>query len=204
MPFAALAARAGIKSLLSHPSWPAASRLISGCAARIQKRSCSRRNVCTPVRFDMSHTRTLLSSELEMIRSCTDTHKPLCPFCALYTRRAQSIALSASLCCQVWLPLMPAVLMCCCCYCTVFMSDLAGVEHDTADVVGVSTKCVNLPGLALCDMKAQRHTLLQAAQAAIVRRQAGAQRHTDTRWLGKCPCCCVSDVMHTYHCSATA
>ena len=31
-------------------SWPAASRFCSGWAARIQKRSLSRRNVCTPRR----------------------------------------------------------------------------------------------------------------------------------------------------------
>mmetsp|Transcript_18266 Transcript_18266/g.45827 ORF Transcript_18266/g.45827 Transcript_18266/m.45827 type:complete len:201 (-) Transcript_18266:512-1114(-) len=52
------------------PSWPAASRLESGCAPRIQKRSCSRRKVCTPCRFDMSHTRIDLSSELETMSSC--------------------------------------------------------------------------------------------------------------------------------------
>mmetsp|Transcript_57223 Transcript_57223/g.135961 ORF Transcript_57223/g.135961 Transcript_57223/m.135961 type:complete len:208 (-) Transcript_57223:532-1155(-) len=51
-------------------SWPAARRDWSGWTARIQKRSCSRRNVCTPVRFDMSHTRIDLSSELEMMSSC--------------------------------------------------------------------------------------------------------------------------------------
>mmetsp|Transcript_35803 Transcript_35803/g.78688 ORF Transcript_35803/g.78688 Transcript_35803/m.78688 type:complete len:201 (-) Transcript_35803:492-1094(-) len=52
------------------PSWPAASRLLSWCAARIQKRSCSRRKVCTPCRFDMSQTRIDLSSEFEMMSSC--------------------------------------------------------------------------------------------------------------------------------------
>merc|ERR1719352_2040342 len=36
----------------------------------VQKRSCSRRYVCTPVRLDMSHTRTDLSSELETMMSC--------------------------------------------------------------------------------------------------------------------------------------
>jgi hypothetical protein len=53
----------------THPSWPAASRLMSGCAARIQNLSCSRLKVCTPTRLDMSHTRMLLSSLLLMIRS---------------------------------------------------------------------------------------------------------------------------------------
>ena len=54
----------------SHLSWPAASRLTSECAARIQNRSCSRRKVCTPVRLDMSQTRMLLSSELDTMMSC--------------------------------------------------------------------------------------------------------------------------------------
>lgn len=52
-------------------SCPAARRLISGWAARIQKRSCSLRNVWTPVRLDISNTLMLLSSELETIKSCT-------------------------------------------------------------------------------------------------------------------------------------
>mmetsp|Transcript_3024 Transcript_3024/g.8867 ORF Transcript_3024/g.8867 Transcript_3024/m.8867 type:complete len:205 (-) Transcript_3024:469-1083(-) len=52
------------------PSWPAASKLDSWCTARIQKRSCSRRKVCTPCRLDMSHTRIDLSSEFEMMSSC--------------------------------------------------------------------------------------------------------------------------------------
>ena len=51
-------------------SWPAASRLTSECAARIQNLSCSRLKVCTPVRFDMSQTRMLLSSELDTMMSC--------------------------------------------------------------------------------------------------------------------------------------
>ena len=61
--------RSSLKTIMP-PSWPAASRLESGCAARIQKRSCSRRKVCTPCRFDMSHTRIDLSSELDTISSC--------------------------------------------------------------------------------------------------------------------------------------
>lgn len=56
-------------------SWPAASRLTSECAARIQNLSCSRLKVCTPVRFDMSQTRMLLSSELETMMSCTAAHR---------------------------------------------------------------------------------------------------------------------------------
>ena len=54
----------------AYASCPAASRLTSGWAARIQKRSCSRRKVCTPVRLAMSHTRMLLSSELDTMISC--------------------------------------------------------------------------------------------------------------------------------------
>ena len=55
---------------LLYLSWPAARRFTSECAARIQNLSCSRLKVCTPVRFDMSHTRMLLSSELETMISC--------------------------------------------------------------------------------------------------------------------------------------
>mmetsp|Transcript_9203 Transcript_9203/g.23337 ORF Transcript_9203/g.23337 Transcript_9203/m.23337 type:complete len:200 (-) Transcript_9203:468-1067(-) len=51
-------------------SWPAPSRFCVGCTARIQKRSCSRRNVCIPCRLDMSHTRIDLSSEFETMSSC--------------------------------------------------------------------------------------------------------------------------------------
>ena len=62
-----------------HLSWPAASRLTSECAAMIQNRSCSRLNVCTPVRLDMSHTRMLLSSELDTMISWhnIETDQPL-------------------------------------------------------------------------------------------------------------------------------
>ena len=58
-----------------HLSWPAASRLTSECAARIQNRSCSRRKVCTPVRLDMSQTRMLLSSEFDTMMSCKETNE---------------------------------------------------------------------------------------------------------------------------------
>mmetsp|Transcript_1683 Transcript_1683/g.5495 ORF Transcript_1683/g.5495 Transcript_1683/m.5495 type:complete len:225 (-) Transcript_1683:508-1182(-) len=61
--------RSSLKTIMP-PSCPAARRFDSWWTARIQKRSCSRRNVCTPCRFDMSHTRMDLSSELEMMSSC--------------------------------------------------------------------------------------------------------------------------------------
>mmetsp|Transcript_54337 Transcript_54337/g.132795 ORF Transcript_54337/g.132795 Transcript_54337/m.132795 type:complete len:263 (-) Transcript_54337:1926-2714(-) len=61
--------RSSLKTIMP-PSWPAARRFCSGWTARIQKRSCSRRKVCMPVRFDMSKTLIDLSSELEMMSSC--------------------------------------------------------------------------------------------------------------------------------------
>lgn len=48
---------------------PAANRLRFGWAPSTQKRSWSRRKVCTPVLLDMSHTRMLLSSELDRMSS---------------------------------------------------------------------------------------------------------------------------------------
>ena len=51
-------------------SCPAANKFCDRCAASIQNRSPSLRNVCTPTLLDTSQTRILLSSELEMIKSC--------------------------------------------------------------------------------------------------------------------------------------